>query len=100
MPKREQRMNPRHPSRKTYGLEESDCNAGRRVDDVLDAGPRRRRRIGERPSAPPPAARVARPRTSLLRINFAASNALYKEQTAWLAVNAERPDGPPADDAA
>ena len=58
------------------------CNAGRRVDDVLDAGPRRRRRDWGEPSAPPPAARVARPRTSLLRINFASSNAPYKERTA------------------
>ena len=38
----------RHPSRKTYGLEESAaCNAGCRMDDLLDAGPRRRRRTGE-----------------------------------------------------
>ena len=51
------------------------------MDDVLDAGPRRRRRTGEN-FGTPLAARVARPRTSLLLITFAASNAPYKEQTA------------------
>jgi hypothetical protein len=93
---------PRHPSRKTYGLEESAaCNAGRRVDDVLDAGPRRRRRTGESLRHPPPAARVARPRHFTVTHQFRGFQCSLQRANGPVGrINAERPDGPPADDAA
>ena len=70
---------------KTYGLESEPVTQGAAWTMYSMRGRAGAEGLGRGPSAPPPAARVARPRTSLLRINFAASNALYKEQTAWLA---------------